>query len=310
MIWLKELCKEDEIIFTQFEREYKSQCGAEKIPFSLNPENLTFDKFYECVRQLRYPSTCPQGYVPAVNYLVFNDDKVVGGINLRYRNNDFILKVAGNIGYGITPKERGKGFATEALTLCLFEALKFGLDTVVLTTDNDNKISQKVIEKNNGKLIGKSSKTIYEINLAETVSDEYSAMAVVVCGNSVLITEEDVYGKLRISLPKGHIEQGESAEDAAVRECFEETDVKICAEEKVCTLSPFITRFTDDKGRHVRKTITPVLYVKKDCGSPRAKEKRIKRAEFIDIKEFYQKSSYENVKDVVRQATETLKISF
>ncbi len=42
---------------------------------------------------------------------------------------------------------------------------------------------------------------------------------------AALIARRDRRGRLIWSLPKGHIEQGESAEDAAVREVFEETGI-------------------------------------------------------------------------------------
>lgn len=307
MIRLKELTKQDEQTFTEFEKQYKAECGNEKIPFSLNPDNLPFEKFWEKVSALRQEKTCPKGFVPAISYLVMHDGTIVGAINLRYKSNDFILNVAGHIGYGILPGMRGKGYATEALRECLLEARKMGLESVVLTTDLDNVASQRVIAKNCGKFLRQvKDKKIFEIELSDAVSVEQSAMAVVVCKNKILTTRESVYGKIAVSLPKGHVETDESVVDAAIRECFEETNVTVNKKNVAALLTPFEVRFTDHHMRLVLKTIAPVLFVTDQYGSPLSKEERVLSVEYIDINEFMQSCSYENVKKVIAEAKSVL----
>ena len=56
----------------------------------------------------------------------------------------------GHIGFTVVPWKRNRGYATRALALLLREVRKEGLDYVDLTTDADNVISQKVIQKNGG----------------------------------------------------------------------------------------------------------------------------------------------------------------
>lgn len=56
----------------------------------------------------------------------------------------------GHIGYAVVPWKRGRGYATRALSLLLPAVPGYGLAYVEITTDPDNRASQKVIEANGG----------------------------------------------------------------------------------------------------------------------------------------------------------------
>ena len=58
----------------------------------------------------------------------------------------------GNIGYGIRPTERRKGYNKMNLYLGLIEAKKIGLDKVMLDCDVENLGSSKTMEALGGKL--------------------------------------------------------------------------------------------------------------------------------------------------------------
>lgn len=150
MFSIKEMELSDEAAFVEFERRYKTECGNEPIPFSLNPKNLPYSDFFALLFRLKDKATCPESFVPATYYLMYADGKIVGAINLRRGDNDFILNYAGHIGYGVAPWERNKGYATQALKLCLNEARKIGMKRVLLTTDLNNIASQRVIAKCGG----------------------------------------------------------------------------------------------------------------------------------------------------------------
>ena len=128
------------------------------------------------------------------------------------------------------------------------------------------------------------------------MKNETSAMAVVVCNGRVLATVEDIYGKSVLSLPKGHVEQGESVLQAAIRECFEETDVKLTAQDAVRELPSYSYDFTTPQGQQIHKTLCPVLFSLSEEQTPRAKEKRISKIEFMPIDDFLQRCAYDNVR--------------
>ena len=72
----------------------------------------------------------------------------------------------------------------------------------------------------------------------EEYLEEESAMAIVIYENMILATKELIYGNEYLSLPKGHIEQGETKIETAIRECFEETNIKLDGEDLVKELEP------------------------------------------------------------------------
>lgn len=131
--------------------EFKSN-NENIIPSALSLNNLSYKEWLSRLKNLECKSTCPDGLVPSNFYLLFNENKLIGAIDIRIELNDFFLKKGGNIGYGIRPTERGKGFAKIQLKLGLKEAQKFGLEKVLLTCNKDNLASSRTIERCNGVL--------------------------------------------------------------------------------------------------------------------------------------------------------------
>ena len=131
-------------------------------------------------------------------------------------------------------------------------------------------------------------------------SIEQSAMAVVLCKGKILATVEDIYGRNVLSLPKGHNEQGETLLQTAIRECFEETNIVLTEENLVKALTPYSYQFSTPSNKLVQKTIAPFLFEVESEGQPIAKEKRMISVQWMEISEFLQKCSYDNVKAIVK----------
>ena len=117
-------------------------------------ERLDFDEWLERNKSIESKSTCPDGIVPAMQYIYTDDDesKVIGMINLRLELNDFLMKFGGHIGYSIAPGERRKGNAIAMLK----EGLKFYknhcYEKVLITCDLNNIASARTIEACGGVL--------------------------------------------------------------------------------------------------------------------------------------------------------------
>jgi predicted acetyltransferase len=92
----------------------------------------------------------PEGYVPSTMYYAFVDGEIVGRLMLRHRLSEPLQRIGGNIGYVVVPGHRGRGFATQMLRRALPRAKERGLDRVLLTCDEDNLASIRVIEKCGG----------------------------------------------------------------------------------------------------------------------------------------------------------------
>lgn len=133
------------------------------------------------------------------------------------------------------------------------------------------------------------------------VKIEESAMAVVVCHGKILATNEIIYGKETLSLPKGHVEAGETSVDAAIRECFEETNVLLTKDDAVKELPSYSYEFITPSNELIRKTVVPILFKVNGEGSPHPKEKRILSVQWMDVEEFLRKCTHESVKEVVKQ---------
>lgn len=90
--------------------------------------------------------------VPKTHLWAVTDDQLVGRISLHHELNDALRASGGHIGYDTVPSFRGRGVATEMLRQALPVARALGLTEVLLTCDDTNAASIRVIEKNGGSL--------------------------------------------------------------------------------------------------------------------------------------------------------------
>ena len=96
------------------------------------------------------------GRVPETVYFLVRDGSyLIGSSRLRHSLTPSLENEGGHIGYDIRPSQRGKGYATVLLRMVLEEARGLGLSGVLVTCDEINIASARVIEKNGGKLINK-----------------------------------------------------------------------------------------------------------------------------------------------------------
>nr|WP_237363571.1 GNAT family N-acetyltransferase [Vibrio marisflavi] len=91
-------------------------------------------------------------YVPCNHFWLIDSSGIVyGAIRVRHNlDSMFLQNEGGHIGYDIRPSSRKRGFGTYMLKLGLFEARNLGIDQVMITADEDNNASRKVIENNGG----------------------------------------------------------------------------------------------------------------------------------------------------------------
>lgn len=88
------------------------------------------------------------------------DGEFCGSIGFRWQNGTSALPghVLGHIGFGVVPWKRRQGHATRALALMLEEARRRGLEYVELTTNVDNRASQRVMIANGAQIVGRFRK--------------------------------------------------------------------------------------------------------------------------------------------------------
>ncbi len=119
------------------------------------------DNYEEFLRELetnKHQELIKPEYSPQTTYGVFDDERLIGGFNLRHVIKGDLINYGGNIGYLIIPSERGKGYGTKLLCLALEKAQILGIKNVLVSCGVDNVGSNRVIENNGG---------IYENNYYE-----------------------------------------------------------------------------------------------------------------------------------------------
>lgn len=98
----------------------------------------------------------PKYWIPVSTYWLIDMGKFVGDCDIRHRLTPKLKIFGGHIGYHIRPSKRRKGYGTKILELALEKARKLGLKKVLVTCNDNNIGSQKIIEKNGGKLKDKA----------------------------------------------------------------------------------------------------------------------------------------------------------
>lgn len=119
-------------------------------------DGYTFEQALESCLNMQYEEYAKKfGRCQGKTFLLIrkNDDKIIGTINVRWNLTEEMKRFGGNIGYGIRPTERRKGYNKINLYLGLIKALEeFNLDKVMLDCDVKNLGSDKTIQALDGVL--------------------------------------------------------------------------------------------------------------------------------------------------------------
>ena len=95
--------------------------------------------------------------LPGPTFWIWDGD-FCGSINLRFVPGSEVLPphVSGHVGYAIVPWKRNRGHARQALRMLLPIAHELGLPRLLITCDDDNVASRRVIEAVGGVLAGET----------------------------------------------------------------------------------------------------------------------------------------------------------
>ncbi len=92
----------------------------------------------------------PPDRVGEDKFWLVDDEKAyfIGEIAIRHRLNDALRQRGGHIGYGVRYSEWNRGYGTKMLGLALEKAKELHISPVLITCDDDNLASARVMEKN------------------------------------------------------------------------------------------------------------------------------------------------------------------
>ncbi len=148
---LRMLLEEDEKTFRKAVLEFKDIEPDWEFAFGFD-ESISFSHYVEMLKQWRVGENIPNDWVPNTYLVGVVENEIVGRVSIRHALNDFLERYGGHIGYGVVPSRRNNGYASEMLKQALSEAAVLGLHEVLVTVDDDNIASIRVVEKNGGVL--------------------------------------------------------------------------------------------------------------------------------------------------------------
>jgi predicted acetyltransferase len=123
------------------------------VPWVLDFDASDFPALIKNLENCSKGINLPEGLVEHSTYWLVNENnRVLGAVNIRHRLSEWLLNFAGHIGYGVRPSERRKGYASEALSQALQIAKSMEIDRALVVCDRDNIASARTIMKNGGVL--------------------------------------------------------------------------------------------------------------------------------------------------------------
>jgi predicted acetyltransferase/ribosomal protein S18 acetylase RimI-like enzyme len=144
-----------------------------------------YEAYRETVRRV-----CAGGWpfaevVPGAVFFVMAGDEIVGELYLRFGLTDELERDGGNVGYQSRPAARNNGYATKALRLGLARLAERGIISALVTCDDRNLPSIRVIEKSGGERLddaaldgGKRNRryAVATVTARALVSDDWDAL--------------------------------------------------------------------------------------------------------------------------------------
>jgi predicted acetyltransferase len=109
-------------------------------------KNTIFKAFYDDRNGINLKA----GYVPATTFWLVDNNELIGTGSIRHSLTDKLEKFGGHIGYAIRYSKWNQGYGTKQLGLLINEAAKLDLKRVLVTCNENNIASARVIEKNGG----------------------------------------------------------------------------------------------------------------------------------------------------------------
>ena len=140
--------------------------------WDITPDALAvqFEDILNKILTAKNQATTPPGVLPYEDFWLLDGSAWIGLLTLRQRIDEHFMRRGGHIGYVIRPSRRRRGYGTMLLRLGLAKARAYGIPRVLLTCDDANVGSWKVIEANGGRL---ENSIVIERNATSVLTRRY-----------------------------------------------------------------------------------------------------------------------------------------
>ncbi|PHE94278.1 GNAT family N-acetyltransferase [Bacillus wiedmannii] len=136
--------------YLDFYNEWKDS-GETMIPWVISKDPSNFPAMIQELLDAHNGINLSESWVPDSTYwLVTDENKIVGAVNIRHSLTEHLFNAGGHIGYGIRPSERRKGYATKLLELSLEKTKELNITKALVVCDEVNTASEKTILHNGG----------------------------------------------------------------------------------------------------------------------------------------------------------------
>lgn len=143
----------DEELLQEYVQEHYD-AGEFSISASMNLTASAYGAWVETIRRNADVGNAEWGR--SLLYLCFDASRLIGLLSIRYELSAEMSGIYGDIGYGVRPSERRKGYATAMLGHALSVCREKGMRQVVLGCYRDNLASAATIRKNGGVLFAEN----------------------------------------------------------------------------------------------------------------------------------------------------------
>jgi predicted acetyltransferase len=116
-------------------------------------DEAAFEKYVARVLAERTEAGIPAGFVRMTTLWWIEGEEMLGRLAIRHALTPRLERVGGHIGYDVRPSARRQGHASAMLRAALPIAAGLGITEALLTCDDTNAASRRVIEANGGRLV-------------------------------------------------------------------------------------------------------------------------------------------------------------
>jgi predicted acetyltransferase len=135
------------------DRDYPVPWYVTDIDAAALTDAAAFDVYVHRLLEERADVERAEGLVPQTTLWWVDGEQMLGRLAIRHRLTPTLESVGGHIGYAVRPSARRKGHATAMLAAALPRANSLGITQALVTCDETNIGSRRVIEANGGRYI-------------------------------------------------------------------------------------------------------------------------------------------------------------